>query len=72
MKTGRENPVPTGIVNRINRPHTVLSGKPGNREKTRKNRREQERIQLDPFPDRITSSCFQPGKFPWENPVLVG
>jgi hypothetical protein len=27
---------------------------------------------LDPFPDRITSSCFQPGKFPWENPVLVG
>jgi hypothetical protein len=72
MKTGQENPVPSGTVNRGNRPQTVLSRKSGNREKTRKNRREPVRNRLDSFPTRIVGSCFEPGKFSQEHPVLVG
>jgi hypothetical protein len=36
MKMGWENPVPTGIVDRLNRPRNVSSGKPRNQEKTGK------------------------------------
>jgi hypothetical protein len=36
MKTGRENPIPTDTVYRINRPYIVLSAKTGNRKKPKK------------------------------------
>jgi len=37
MKTGRENPVPTSTVSRINPPYTILAGKNRNMKKTGKN-----------------------------------
>ena len=56
MKTGREIPVPTDTVYRINRPHTVFAGKTGNGKPTPYFRQERERNRLRDFPDRIHGS----------------
>jgi len=53
LKTGRENPVPTGTESRINRSYTVLIKKTENRKKPGKIWQEQERKRLGAIPDRI-------------------
>jgi len=64
MKTGREIPVPTDTVYRINRPHTVFAGKTGNGKPTPYFRQERERNQLRDFSDHIHGSRIWAGKFP--------
>ena len=71
MKTGREIPVPTDTVYRINRPHTVFAGKIGNGKPTPYFRQEREQNQLRNFLDRIHGSRIRAGKFPAVFPYFV-
>jgi len=70
LKTGRENPVPTGTVYRLSRPDIIFAGKTEKREKYGKIRRNRERKRFRHFPDRIAGSCIWAGKIPRYFPTL--